>query len=369
MRLRPLLHLVALAAARGAEADEKYLVPLLIWGPNNQFGGLLEALVIAARTGRTLLLPKYFARWFRDGQSPGLVPFEDVFEAAPLANVARVAVVDHAVQELWARKRQWSVLASPLPRSDREKALALLDLDGDLAIKKPLPKRLRLDDFAQRFQDFSGATFVALAPLFTLAGETKSLRAAARHRVRAPEVRRRAEAVRRALFGPSPRRLLAVHVRRESEELGCAHGRRYVVCPREEATVPTEDVLAAIVAAAKRVGAHDVYLAHAGQGAPWAAGEPEKLLADLNAKGLRARTASDAVAMAGLLNDFSRPTPFTVSLVEQEICATAFAFQASELSTWSATVTLDRAARGHENVPALDSATWQVGAPVPGKLR
>ena len=64
--------------------SQYYLVPILMYGPNNQFSGLLEAAAIAKLTRRTLLLPRYFARWYRDDLSNALVPFGDVFDVASL---------------------------------------------------------------------------------------------------------------------------------------------------------------------------------------------------------------------------------------------------------------------------------------------
>ena len=93
----------------------------------------------------------------------------------------------------------------------------------------------------------------------------------------------------------------------------------------------------------------------AGQGAPAVAGEPAALLAALRRAGLAAETASDAAAMARATASATPLDPFEVSLVEQEICATAHAFQPSARSTWSATVALDREARHRRNMRPLDA--------------
>ena len=47
-----------------------------------------------------------------------------------------------------------------------------------------------------------------------------------------------AATLREALF-PGDERVLCAHVRREAETLGCVPGRRYVVCPTPQGTVPT----------------------------------------------------------------------------------------------------------------------------------
>ena len=143
-------------------------------------------------------------------------------------------------------------------------------------------------------------------------------------------------------------------MRRESTELGCEAGARYVVCPTPGGTVSTAEVLEAVLAAAASAGATRVYLAHAGQGAPDVAGEPAILLDALRGRGLDAKTASTVEAMAAAVAPEETLLPFDVSLVEQEICATAHAFSPSARSTWSATVSLDRDARHKRNMKPLD---------------
>lgn len=43
----------------------------------------LEAAVVAKLTGRTLILPTHFAKWYRDDLSHDMIPFEVVFDAEP----------------------------------------------------------------------------------------------------------------------------------------------------------------------------------------------------------------------------------------------------------------------------------------------
>jgi hypothetical protein len=76
------------------------------------------------------------------------------------------------------------------------------------------------------------------APLFVVDGEQDLLREAARYRVRSERVRTLAATLRDSLF-PGDERVLCAHVRREAETLGCVPGRRYVVCPTPQGTVPT----------------------------------------------------------------------------------------------------------------------------------
>ena len=168
------------------------------------------------------------------------------------------------------------------------------------------------------------------------------LREAARYRVRSERIQKLASTLRGSLF-PGDERVLCAHVRREAETLGCVPGRRYVVCPTPQGTVPTHTLLDNIVDRAATHGASRIYLAHAG-GAGFE-DEPATLLASLEERGFDARTAS--TGLEGL-------DPFDVSLVEQEICATAHAFSPSARSTWSATVSLDRDARHKRNMKPLD---------------
>ena len=230
---------VAALLATVARGDgEKYLVPLLTYGPNNQFDGLLEATALAEVTGRTLLLPSHFSRWYRDDSSSDMVPFEAVFDRAPLLASGRAVVVDAATRELWERKRPWSVLASPLPKDRLARALAQLGLDGKPGKKSVVKAHSRADDVRRQFEGVSlrDATFVCVAPLFVIDGERQLLLRAAALRVRSDRVRRYADRARRALFGDAEddvEPLLAVHVRfrlfmrrRRDPSRRCAASRR-----------------------------------------------------------------------------------------------------------------------------------------------
>ena len=184
------------------------------------------------------------------------------------------------------------------------------------------------------------------APLFVVDGEQDLLREAARYRVRSERVRTLASTLRGSLF-PGDEKVLCAHVRREAETLGCMPGRRYVVCPTPQGTVPTATLLDNIVDRAATHGASRIYLAHAG-GAGFE-DEPSTLLASLEERGFDARTASTDTSVG-----FESLDPFDVSLVEQELCSMVESFAPSARSTWSQTVVLDRSARGRRNAKPLD---------------
>ena len=211
------------------------------------------------------------------------------------------------------------------------------------------------------------AAYERRAPLFVVDGEQDLLREAARYRVRSERVRTLASTLRGSLF-PGDEKVLCAHVRREAETLGCVPGRRYVVCPTPQGTVPTathravwkstsESVHATlrflhrlldnIVDRAATNGASRIYLAHAG-GAGFE-DEPSTLLASLEERGFDARTASRDTSVG-----FESLDPFDVSLVEQELCSMVESFAPSARSTWSQTVVLDRSARGRRNAKPLD---------------
>lgn len=235
----------ALLAAVARGDGEKYLVPLLTYGPNNQFDGLLEATALAEVTGRTLLLPSHFSRWYRDDSSADMVPFEAVFDRAPLLASGRAAIVDAATRELWERKRPWSVLASPLPKDRLARALAQLGLDGKPGKKSVVKAHSRADDVRRQFEGsgLRDATFVCVAPLFVIDGERQLLLRAAALRVRSDRVRRYADRARRALFGDAEddvEPLLAVHVRFRSAfmRLRRAPSRRCAASRRSSAARP-----------------------------------------------------------------------------------------------------------------------------------
>ena len=224
-------------ARRRLAAQRQYLVPLLAFGPNNQFEGLLEALTVAKLVGRTLLLPRYFDPHYRDTHSQKK-KFADVFDESTLREFTSVEFVDEDVIKLW--KTSPKILASPLNKERLSKALHNVGFDQAPRKKAFVRSHSRAADVAQAFKGFNaaGAVFVALAPLFVVDGEQDLLREAARYRVRSERVRTLAATLRDSLF-PGDERVLCAHVRREAETLGCVPGRRYVVCPTPQGTVPT----------------------------------------------------------------------------------------------------------------------------------
>ena len=172
------------------------------------------------------------------------------------------------------------------------------------------------------------------------------------------------------------------------------------MCPTPGATVTTAEVVARIKSAARESHATLVYLAHAGGGGDETAGEREAILealgpprprapsrssrvrrreaeaaaaeaAALAADGapggaLVARSASTAEAAAAALGADAAAalSPFELSLIEQEICASlADAFLPSALSTWSGTVTLDRRARGRRVLSEIDAPYRDLAPP------
>ena len=344
----------ACGRSRRLTVQRQYLVPLLAFGPNNQFEGLLEALTVAKLVGRTLLLPRYFDPHYRDTHSQKK-KFADVFDESSLHEFTSVEFVDDDTIKLW--KTSPKILASPLNKERLAKALHNVGFDHAPRKKAFVRSHSRAADVAQAFKGFSaaGAVFVALAPLFVVDGEQALLREAARYRVRSERVRTLAATLRDSLF-PGDEKVLCAHVRREAETLGCVPGRRYVVCPTPQGTVPTSTLLDNIVDRAATNGASRIYLAHAG-GAGFEA-EPATLLASLEERGFDARTASTDMSVG-----FESLDPFDVSLVEQELCSIVDGFAPSARSTWSQTVVLDRSARGRRNAKPLD-----VG-PAPVKTR
>ncbi|KAJ8601280.1 hypothetical protein CTAYLR_007754 [Chrysophaeum taylorii] len=323
-----------------------YLVPILLYGPNNQFSGLLEGAAIAKLTNRTLVVPRFFGRWYRDNASAATASFDDVFDLAALAayvDVSRAEDVQYAA----------ALLAAPVPKDRLRHAMALIPLPccPSRKLEPPLRSHSRATAVAKAL-DVS-ATFVAIAPLFVLDGERRVLVEAAKFRVRAPEIRALAAKAEARFFGTDDR-VLAVHVRRESTDLGCDDRRRYVVCPRPRDRIETSEILAAIAASAREVGATSVYIAHAPNGPPDLRGERDELLAALQQNhSISARSASRGDEMRRATRTQGLD-PFRISLIEQEICATAYAFLPSARSTWSATVTFDREARHRRVLQPID---------------
>ena len=331
---------------------KKYLVPLLLYGPNNQYSGFLDGLAIAKLTNRTLVLPKYFARWYRDTVSSPKVSFNEVFEHSNFSDYVDVALADD-VRPLFQRKLQWTILASPVPKARLVDALDLLEFPCCPSKKALIPSHSRAKLVEDAFAKLTATTFVCLAPLFVLDGEKRLLLEAAEHRVRSQRIRSFASLARTSLFG-SAEAVLAVHIRRESTDLGCDDRRRYIVCPDlMDRGVSTREIIAAILSAANEARVHHIYLAHAGNGPPELEREPSVVMTALQNNGLHVASASTTPAMIRAIN--TSVDPFDVSLIEQELCASLTVFLPSARSTWSATVTIDREARSLRVLRPIDA--------------
>lgn len=319
----------------------KFLVPILLYGPNNQYNGLLEAMAVAKLTGRILVVPKYFARWYRDDTSRERIPVDSVFEPSDFV----ATVTPDEVRDLYVRKLRWTIMASPVPTERLRGAMDLLDLPCCPGKLSKVPAHSRAATVVDHFtsEPLLNATFVVISPLFLLDQEKSLLVDAAKHRHRAHAIRYMARRARSKLFGDTGEPLLAVHIRRESTNLGCAKDRRFVACNDPGRTVSTAEILNAIVRAAANANVRQVYLAHAGNGPSHLIGERYALITALRDKGIDARSASQHGELARLLGSKDAAEPYWVSLVEQEICVDADAFLPSARSTWSATVILDRA--------------------------
>lgn len=335
------------AVARSSR-HPKYLVPILLYGPNNQFQGLLEAAVIARLVERTLVLPRNFSSWYRDGVSPKTIPFDDVFDSAFLGNFTPLKFVDKDIQELYTKKLPWTTITSPVPQSRLSAALSNIGFDSAPSKKMIVPGHLKSDMIRHYFAEppLKLPSFVIMATFQSLAPTEEGLLVEAAHfRLRSERVRNLAKRLLQSIFSEDGHGfVMAVHVRRESTTLGCSSLRRYVACPLLNQTISTEEIVSRVVGVASDLGVHKIYLAHA-DGGPRA--ERQIILNALNRKGLIARSAS-GMPMDELVSFSIGPelTPFHQSLVEQEICASTQYFMPSALSTWSSTVAIDRKAHG-----------------------
>jgi hypothetical protein len=166
---------------------------------------------------------------------------------------------------------------------------------------------------------------------------------AARHFLRAPRVRERAQAIARQLFGDEP--FMAVHLRREATEIGCAHGAPSVLCPKPgpEYTLDTRQVLNKMRRAQQQLGVRHVFVATI-----YPAQHPqyERELPQLLGALPGAQSLSDLSKMTAALGQPGRSlelTRYEQSLVEQELCAIAHGFLGSGRSTWTGNVELQRA--------------------------
>ena len=148
-------------ARRRLAAQRQYLVPLLAFGPNNQFEGLLEALTVAKLLGglyyylgtstRTIEIRILKKRNSRTSSTK-----------STLREFTDVEFVDEDVIKLW--KTSPKILASPLNKERLAKAFHNVGFDQAPRKKAFVRSHSRAADVAQAFKGFSaaGAVFVAL---------------------------------------------------------------------------------------------------------------------------------------------------------------------------------------------------------------
>ena len=244
-----------------ATSQPGFLLPYLQYGPNNQFLQLMEAAVAAKALGRALLVPSFRA-WVQDETSSAgsLIRFEDTWDVDALANYVQLAhppsrtstLTGHTLVALADYKQKATetyLRAQRLPCCPKKKRVKGTQVGSIEQVR-----RIARDAGIGPQQPLIGwySFFTTARP---------QLVEAARHFRRAAPIRTQAERLAEALFGGEP--FLAVHLRREVTDLGCAVGHPTVLCPKDGAqwTIETPQVLREIEAVQQRSGLRHVYIA------------------------------------------------------------------------------------------------------------
>ena len=326
---------------------QRWLLPYLQFGPNNQYEQLMEAAAVAKALGRALILPRFQA-WAGDRSSSAntTVPFETTFDTAALRRYLPVVTVD-ALRRFLIGERTHTLLA--LTGLDESKFLRAQQLPCCPRRKRAHSEPLRSAAEARTFvraQGLHQAKVLGWHSFFGVA-ERPLLLDAARAFQRAPAIRSWARAAATKLFDGQP--FLAVHLRREATKLGCAAGHPSVLCskPGAQYSVETEQVASEITRARQLARVHRVYIATIwpSRRRRWEHELPTLLTTVTGARSLSNLT--EMVATLGVSP--SAMSGYTLSLIEQEICATAAAFLGSERSTWTGNVELQRSAYGRRS--------------------
>jgi len=335
---------------RSHPQKERVLVPYLQYGPNNQYLQLMEAAVVARILGRSLMIPSFQA-WVNDetGSRGQSVAFGDTFDTDAVKRFVALSLPPSAGRSAEGWEGYTLIAASDYKK---EKMAAYVQQQHlPCCPEKRRAKTPRLaapDDVRALTREFgvSGSTPVVGWYSFFLLDRALVLEAAAAFR-HAPQIRSRTATLVRALFGGE--RFLAVHLRREASNLGCSRGSPTVLCPKEgrEWTFETDRVRTEIAQASRRSGVRHVYIATISPAQhPKYRNELSQLLESVQG----AKSLSAGSAMAEVLGVApERLTRYEQSLIEQELCMTAFAFLGSERSTWTGNVELTREATGVHN--------------------
>jgi len=305
----------------------------------------MEAAVVARSLDRTLMVPGFQA-WVNDetGSKDSFVSFEETFDMQAVQLYVPIVPISR-LQHSAAWKDQRVLTTSDYKKARMATYLEHQGLEccprksfrkvGGLTSAREI-QRIVADEGLSSIQQLGWYSFFSLSRELTLE--------AARHFVRAPHIRRAAQQAQMALFGKE--RFLAVHLRREATDIGCTRGAPTVLCsrPGAEWSVETEQVAVQILRAKEKLRVTAVYIATItpAQHPRWAR-ELETLLRRIPG----AKSLSSAEAMAETLHmSTAQLTRYAQSLIEQELCATAFGFLGSERSTWTGNVELQRASNG-----------------------
>ena len=357
---------------RGASNDtqpapRRLLYPIMVrGGPNNQYQQYFESLLLAKTLKRGIVLAPFLS-WTHDREHRAHA-FASTFDVDALARFIPVASVDalgsYALGSALAtcghvpsfgNLRTVCAMAH-LRCADEGRAIhSNLKLDG-LAAKKRCEKSgtratCRAAPLVNRPVMEASLWNSIPAGLFDRGATTSATTMAALRALRrAPTVRKLAAAARRAIFGPGRPRYVCAHVRRVEDDQRCkdggSRGAPKVSCgPKAKGYAAPADLAGVIARVAKAAKLTKVYVARASAktlAALFGSQEGDVLLRLLR-ETLDAHSLSEDGALARLLNASSL-TNYDVSLVEQELCATASVFVATEDSTWSSLVAHQRAA-------------------------
>jgi len=329
-------------------ADEKFLVPLLMNGPNNQNRGLKEAIFIAHLLNRTLVLPNIMVHHMDFGRSNKVIyDFEEVFDRRHLSKYVRVvdlrtywAISGKRIGEVWPlrvghRCEEYEISYAALQGIDiSEISPTRLNLKAKLLRESDMLRFGSVDDvlkiLSKRKEPFAAVSCIFCS--FVMRGELKKAYLPAAKHLRYAEIYYQSFKALDFLQGEP---YLAIHIRDFERNNPCRKEaeRTKEICyglGNPFYLLDTKCLVNRIYTLVKERRVARVYFAMK-RGY-------EILKAKLKAKGITSYNLDDV--LPALKNTMKKklgihPENFVISGFEQVICMEAQIFMGTKQSTWT----------------------------------
>lgn len=343
------------------DPSEKFLLPLLKNGPNNQYVGFLESIGFAALLNRTLVIPRFLAHYLDRKKPKTIFEFEEIFGTPDLSKIVRTISLEDF------RRLARGQLEETWPLRSTERCVYYENLyarvhgfDVSQTPKYHLGRRPRFSSprDVESAYGARNARFVAISCLFKSMYNSnyfnRNLPAWMKHfgiKGMYPDLYQKLDP-----FEGRP--FVAYHFRKH-EKFGCSEvaKERGTVCfgIQKPLLLQVDCFVAKTLALLRGIGAVGVYLAIVDDAEPLVAALQEAKIPVLTLAALKPKISTMIDENGTLIPNGTLsavPTkipPLAFSTLEQYICTKSKYFVGSDHSTWSWFVAQSRRAKGLKN--------------------